>query len=80
MSISVPNPEALSAILRELEQVRGGNGLVRLLLTLADGRWAAVVAGRDVALHAEIAARIERVAGEGSVDLSVQEPKLSLVA
>ena len=37
-------------------------------------------AGRDYALDAELAARIERVAGEGSVDLSAQEPpKLALV-
>jgi DNA polymerase-3 subunit alpha len=50
------------------------------MLTLGDGREAVLVAGRDFALDAEIAARIERVAGEGSVDLSVQEPKLSLVA
>ena len=39
-----------------------------------------IVAGRDYALDAELAARIERIAGEGSVDLSVQEPpKLALV-
>jgi hypothetical protein len=39
-----------------------------------------MLAGRDFALDAEIQARIERIAGEGSVDLSVQEaPKLALV-
>ena len=36
--------------------------------------------GRDYRLDAELAARIERVTGEGTVDLSVQEPpKLALV-
>jgi DNA polymerase-3 subunit alpha len=39
-----------------------------------------IVAGRDFTLDGEVAARIERISGEGSVDLSVQEqPKLALV-
>jgi hypothetical protein len=33
-----------------------------------------VIAGRDFALDAELEARIQRLTGEGSVDLSVQEP------
>jgi DNA polymerase-3 subunit alpha len=80
MSIRIADQALIAAVVRELEQSRGGNGVVRLMLTLGDGREAVLVAGRDFALDAEIAARIERVAGEGSVDLSVQEPKLSLVA
>jgi DNA polymerase-3 subunit alpha len=80
MSIRIADQALIPAVVRELEQSRGGNGVVRLMLTLGDGREAVLVAGRDFALDAEIAARIERVAGEGSVDLSVQEPKLSLVA
>jgi DNA polymerase-3 subunit alpha len=36
--------------------------------------------GRDYLLDAELAARVERITGEGSVDLSVQAPpKLALV-
>jgi hypothetical protein len=39
-----------------------------------------MLAGRDFQLDGELVARIERVTGEGSVDLSVQEPpKLALV-
>jgi DNA polymerase-3 subunit alpha len=39
------------------------------------------LAGRDYALDGELAARIERIAGEGNVDLSIQEPpKLALVS
>jgi DNA polymerase-3 subunit alpha len=39
-----------------------------------------VLLGRDYLLDAELAARIERITGEGTVDLSVQEPpKLALV-
>ena len=49
-------------------------------MPLSTGGEANVVAGRDFALDAELAARIERIAGEGSVDLSVQEPpRLALV-
>jgi DNA polymerase-3 subunit alpha len=80
MSIRIVDSALIGAVVRELDQARGGNGAVRLLLTLGDGRDAVMLAGRDFALDAEIAARVERVAGEGSVDLSVQEPKLSLVA
>jgi hypothetical protein len=39
-----------------------------------------IVAGRDYSLDAEVVARIERITGEDSVELSVQEPpKLALV-
>jgi DNA polymerase-3 subunit alpha len=54
--------------------------MVRLLLPLSTGGEAIVLAGRDFALDAELQARLERITGEGSVDLSVQEPpKLALV-
>jgi DNA polymerase-3 subunit alpha len=39
------------------------------------------VLGRDFALDSELAARIERLTGEGSVELSAQEPpRLALVS
>jgi DNA polymerase-3 subunit alpha len=64
----------------ELAQCRGGSGTVRLTLALASGGEATVLAGRDFELDAELAARLERILGEGSDDLSVQEPpKLALV-
>ena len=44
------------------------------------GREATVIIGRDFNLDAELAARLERVAGEGTISLSVQEPpRLALV-
>jgi DNA polymerase-3 subunit alpha len=47
---------------------------------ISHGRDAVVLVGRDYRLDAEVAARLERIAGEGSVSLSVQEPpKLALV-
>jgi DNA polymerase-3 subunit alpha len=80
MGIRVSSAAFVPAIARELSNSQGGGGLVRLHLPLANGGEAVVLAGRDFALDAELAARIERIAGEGSVELSVQEPpKLALV-
>jgi len=81
MAVRVPDASTASLVARELTNARGSNGLVRLILPLARGGEATVIAGRDFALDAELAARIERVAGEGSVDLSAQEPpRLALVS
>ena len=66
--------------MRELAEAHGGNGLVRLIVPLSSGGEAVMLAGRNFALDAELAARIEHITGDGSVDLSVQEPpKLALV-
>ena len=63
-----------------LGNARGSNGLVRFIVPMASDGDAVVIAGRDFALDAELAARIEHVSGDGSVDLSVQEPpRLALV-
>jgi DNA polymerase-3 subunit alpha len=79
MTIRVADAAAAGRAARELSEARGGNGLVRFVVPLPSGE-AMVVAGRDFTLDAEVAARIERVTGEGSVDLSVQEPpRLALV-
>jgi len=57
------------------------DGTVRLVVPLRDGGIATVLAGRDFALDADLAARIERLCGEGSVSLAAQEPpKLALVS
>jgi DNA polymerase-3 subunit alpha len=80
MEIRVSAPSLVPAIARELSNSRGGGGMVRLVLPLSTGGEAVVTAGRDFTLDAELEARIERITGEGSVDLSVQEPpKLALV-
>lgn len=80
MIVRVANIAAVDPVARELSTARGGNGLVRLVVPIAGGGEAMVVAGRDYALDAEVAARVERIAGEGSVALSVQEPpRLALV-
>ena len=80
LTIRAADTTQVGAIVRELADARGANGLVRFVLPLATGGEAIVVAGRDYALDAELAARIERIAGESAVDLSVQEPpRLALV-
>ena len=79
LTIRVTDSAAISRIARELAE-RGSNGLVKFIMPLAAGGEALVVAGRDYALDEELAARIQRIAGEGNVDLSIQEPpKLALV-
>jgi DNA polymerase III subunit alpha len=78
--VHISSADLVMAVARELSNARGGGGIVRLFLPLSTGGEAVVVAGRDFVLDAELKARIERIAGEGSVDLSVQEPpKLALV-
>ena len=80
MQVRVPDKSLVAAIARELSGARSGGGSVRLVLPLAAGGEAIVMAGRDFTLDAELQARIERITGEGSVDLSVQEPpRLALV-
>ena len=80
MEIHLSSPSLVPAIAKELSGAHGGGGMVRLFLPLSSGGEAVVVAGRDFALDAELQARIERITGEASVDLSVQEPpKLALV-
>jgi DNA polymerase-3 subunit alpha len=80
MTVSVAEYTLVARISAELLGARGSNGLVRFIVPISGGREAVMVAGRDFALDAELAARIERISGEGSVDLSVQEPpKLALV-
>jgi DNA polymerase-3 subunit alpha len=68
------------ALARELDSHRGSNGVVRFVVPISGGREATLLVGRDFLLDAELAARLERIAGEGSVTLSVQEPpRLALV-
>jgi DNA polymerase-3 subunit alpha len=78
--VRLPDARMIERIAAELKAARGGGGLVKLVVPLADGREAVIVAGRDFALDGEVAARIGRITGEGSVELSAQEPpRLALV-
>jgi len=80
MLVRLSDASLTAAVSSELANCRGGNGLVKLQVPLARGGEAFVLLGRDFALDAEVALRIERFAGEGSTDLSAQEPpRLALV-
>lgn len=80
MTVRVPDEGTIAHLARELTGAHGGTGTLRFHLPLAEGGEAVILAGRDYSLDAEVASLIERVTGEGSVDLSVQEPpKLVLV-
>jgi DNA polymerase-3 subunit alpha len=79
ITVHASDVRSIERVVRELEGARGGNGKAILVVPVASGGHAEVIAGRDFALDAELAARIERITGEGSVELSTQEPKLALV-
>ena len=79
MAITVADTETMTAIAAELKQAHGGSGQVQV--EVIDGpRTASLLLGRDFDLDAELAARIERIAGPGSVTLTVvAPPQLALV-
>jgi DNA polymerase-3 subunit alpha len=80
MELRLAHTALVPAAARELEAARGGNGMVRCVVPISGGREAVLLLGRDYHLDAELAARLERIAGEGNVTLSVQEPpRLALV-
>ena len=79
MTIHAPHLAATEQVVAELAKATGGNGKVKLVVPIASGGNAEVIAGREFVLDAELAARIERITGEGTVELSTQEPKLALV-
>ncbi|MFL6722416.1 MAG: DNA polymerase III subunit alpha [Sphingomonas sp.] len=78
--VRVEDAATAERVAHEVAQARGSNGLLTFVVPMASGGEATIVAGRDFALDGELAARIERITGEGSVDLSAMEPpKLALV-
>jgi DNA polymerase III subunit alpha len=80
MTVRVADVQTAQLVSGELADARGGNGQIRLIVPIEGGGEAVVVAGRDFVLDGELAARIERITGEGSVDLAAHEgPKLALV-
>jgi DNA polymerase III subunit alpha len=80
MTVRLDNLASVASIAGTLASAHGGNGMLRLIVPISHDREAILLVGRDFTLDAELAARIERITGEGSVDLAVQEgPKLALV-
>jgi DNA polymerase III subunit alpha len=80
LSLHIADASAVGLIARELADARGGNGVIRAVLPISEGREATLILGRDFNLDADLAARLTRVLGEGAVELSAQEPpRLALV-
>ena len=81
LNVRITDATCAARIAVELDNYRGSNGLVRFIIQLGGGGEALMIAGRDFQLDAELAARIETISGEGSVELSAQEPpRLALVS
>ena len=81
MEICLKEAGQVPAIANELAKAKGGTGIVRFCVTLSGDRKAQLLAGRDFALDADLAARIERLLGPDTVELSVQTPpQLAIVA
>jgi DNA polymerase III subunit alpha len=69
----------MPSLAHALEAARGGTGTVRCIVPIGADE-AVLLLGRDFQLDAELAARLERILGDGAVTLSVQEPpRLALV-
>ncbi len=79
MILHVADESLIPATARELAGAGGGNGAVRAVLPISEGREAMLLLGRDFILDADLAARLSRILGEGAVELSAQEPRLALV-
>jgi len=79
MILHVADESLIPAAARELAGARGGNGAVRAILPISEGREANLLLGRDFVLDADLAARLSRILGEGAVELSAHEPRLALV-
>jgi DNA polymerase-3 subunit alpha len=78
-TVELDSPSAISGLARLIDNARGGRGELRLLARTPAGE-ADVRLGRDFALDAELAARIERLPGVMSVSLKAAElPRLALV-
>ena len=81
MEICLEEAGQVPAIANELAKAKGGTGIVRFCVTLSGDRKAQLLAGRDFTLDADLAARIERLLGPDTVELSVQTPpQLAIVA
>ncbi len=80
MTVRVADAETAERLSLELADAKRGSGTIRFVIPLSPSGEAIVLVGRHYELDEDLASRIERVTGEGSVDLSVQSPpKLALV-
>ncbi|MGQ0659601.1 DNA polymerase III subunit alpha [Sphingosinicella sp.] len=80
LDVEIADPAALARLATAVAGEHGGSGQIRLK-TAFDGGEATLILGRSWRIDAELAARIGRIEGIGSVKLSVVEgPRLALVS
>jgi DNA polymerase-3 subunit alpha len=80
LEVEADEPASVQALSKLLAEHRGGSSAVRLKVHHGRGH-AELVVGRDFMIDAELAARIERIAGVRSVRLSAEaKPALQLVS
>ena len=78
--VRVDDADTLALLASELKAAKGGGG-GQVQLDITDtGRTVSLLAGRDYDIDAELAARVERIAGAAAVAMSVvPAPQLALV-
>ncbi|HEY0114819.1 MAG TPA: DNA polymerase III subunit alpha, partial [Allosphingosinicella sp.] len=80
LEVEVEQPATIAALARLLAEHRGGSSAVRLRVDHGRGQ-AELLLGRDFLVDAELAARIERLAGVAAAHLSAEpKPPLALVS
>ena len=70
LALDIADLALLPAVAAELDAHRGGTGLVRATVTLADGRAATMILGHDFALDPDVAQRLGQLLGADAVDLT----------
>ena len=80
MTVRVADASHGRGLSRNSRNAAASNGLLRFIVPIAQAARRSSSPGATSRWMRELAERIERISGEGSVDLSVQEPpKLALV-
>jgi DNA polymerase III subunit alpha len=78
--ITLSAPTAVAALAGLVSGERGGRGEISIFAHLSGGAQATIRLGRDFALDAELAARIEALPGVDHVALGPDGPRLALVS
>jgi len=79
LTVETADPAALARLAAAMAGARGGNGQLRLVADFGNGK-AEMLLGRDFAIDAELAARVERIEGIRAVTLApLDPPRLALV-
>jgi DNA polymerase III subunit alpha len=81
LTLRIADPSLVDRIAAALNQRRGGNGLVRLIVDRRDGGGEVrLIAGRDFVLDEDLGQTLGRLVGEENIELAVQAPpRLALV-